>query len=64
MTNKKNKANLLNEQQIQKTLIRLAHEIVEKNSNLDHLVIIGIRIMLFLIIIISISKVCYYFRCY
>ena len=43
MTNKKNKANLLNKQQIQKTLIRLAHEIVEKNSNLDHLVIIGIR---------------------
>ena len=30
MTNKKNKANLLNKQQIQKTLIRLAHEIVEK----------------------------------
>lgn len=40
---KKIKADLLDEKQIQKTLVRLAHEIIEKNSNLDNLAIIGIR---------------------
>ena len=40
---KKIKADLLDEKQIQKTLVRLAHEIIEKNSNLDYLAIIGIR---------------------
>ena len=40
---KKIKADLLDEKQIQKTLIRLSHEIIEKNSNLDNLAIIGIR---------------------
>tara|TARA_Y100001970_G_scaffold228861_1_gene283636 strand:- start:5865 stop:6461 length:597 start_codon:yes stop_codon:yes gene_type:complete len=43
MVNKKNKAVLLNEKQINNTLIRLAHEIVEKNSNLDNIALIGIR---------------------
>ena len=40
---KKIKADLLDERQIQKTLLRLSHEIIEKNSNLDNLAIIGIR---------------------
>ena len=40
---KKIKADLLDEKQIQKTLIRLSHEIIEKNSDLDNLAIIGIR---------------------
>ena len=40
---KKIKADLLDEKQIEKTLVRLAHEIIEKNSNLDNLAIIGIR---------------------
>jgi len=40
---KKIKADLLDEKQIQKTLVRLAHEIIEKNSDLDNLAIIGIR---------------------
>ena len=40
---KKIKADLLDEKQIRKTLVRLAHEIIEKNSNLDNLAIIGIR---------------------
>lgn len=39
----KNKAILLNANKINRTLIRLAHEIVEKNSNLEELAIIGIR---------------------
>ena len=43
MVNKKNKAVLLNKKQINNTLIRLAHEIVEKNSNLDNIALIGIR---------------------
>ena len=43
MVNKKNKAILLDKNQIQKSLIRLAHEIIEKNSNLDNVSIIGIR---------------------
>ena len=43
MANKKIKANLLDEKQIQKTLVRLSHEIIEKNSNLKNLAIIGIR---------------------
>lgn len=43
MTSKKIKASLLDEKQIQKTLVRLAHEIIEKNPNLENLAIIGIR---------------------
>ena len=43
MANKKIKANLLDTSQIEKTLVRLAHEIAEKNSNLDNLAIVGIR---------------------
>ena len=43
MVNKKDKATLLDKKQINKTLIRLAHEIIEKNSNLDNVAIIGIR---------------------
>ena len=43
MTNKKIKVNILDEKQIQKTLIRLSHEIIEKNSNLENLAIVGIR---------------------
>ena len=43
MINKKSKAILLDKNQINKTLIRLAHEIIEKNSNLDDVAIIGIR---------------------
>ena len=43
MINKKNKAILLDKNQIQKSLIRLAHEIIEKNSDLDNVSIIGIR---------------------
>jgi len=39
----KNKANLLNEDKIKRTLTRLAHEIIEKNSNFENLAIIGIR---------------------
>ena len=39
----KNKAILLNADKINRTLVRLAHEIVEKNLNLDKLAIIGIR---------------------
>ena len=39
----KNKAILLNANKINRNLIRLAHEIVEKNSNLEELAIIGIR---------------------
>ena len=39
----KNKANLLDESKIKRTLIRLAHEIIEKNSDLENLAIIGIR---------------------
>tara|TARA_B110000263_G_scaffold36037_1_gene27715 strand:- start:163 stop:720 length:558 start_codon:yes stop_codon:yes gene_type:complete len=43
MVNKKDKAILLDRKQINKTLIRLAHEIIEKNFNLDNVAIIGIR---------------------
>jgi len=39
----KNKANLLNADKIKRILIRLAHEIIEKNPNLKDLAIIGIR---------------------
>tara|TARA_B100000029_G_scaffold111853_1_gene103926 strand:+ start:869 stop:1414 length:546 start_codon:yes stop_codon:yes gene_type:complete len=39
----KSKANLLDESKIKRTLIRLAHEIIEKNSDLENLAIIGIR---------------------
>ena len=39
----KNKANLLDADKINKTLVRLSHEIVEKNPNLKDLAIIGIR---------------------
>ena len=39
----KSKANLLDANKIDKTLIRLSHEIVEKNPNLKDLAIIGIR---------------------
>ena len=39
----KNKANLLDTDKINRTLVRLAHEIIEKNSNLENLAIIGIR---------------------
>ena len=39
----KNKANLLYSDKINKTLVRLSHEIVEKNPNLKDLAIIGIR---------------------
>ena len=43
MVNKIDKAVLLDKKQIGKTLIRLAHEIIEKNTNLDNLAIVGIR---------------------
>ena len=43
MVNKKDKAILLDKKQIQKTLVRLAHEIIEKNSNLENIAIVGIR---------------------
>ena len=43
MVNKIDKAVLLDKKQINKTLIRLAHEIIEKNTNLDNLAIVGIR---------------------
>ncbi len=39
----KNKANLLDVEKINKTLVRLSHEIIEKNPNLKNLAIIGIR---------------------
>ena len=39
----KNKANLLDADKIKKTLVRLGHEIIEKNPNLKDLAIIGIR---------------------
>jgi pyrimidine operon attenuation protein/uracil phosphoribosyltransferase len=39
----KNKANLLDVEKINKTLVRLSHEIIEKNPNLKDLAIIGIR---------------------
>ena len=43
MVDKIDKAVLLDKKQIGKTLIRLAHEIIEKNTNLDNLAIVGIR---------------------
>jgi len=39
----KNKANLLDDKKINRTLTRLAHEIIEKNPNFEDLAIIGIR---------------------
>ena len=39
----KNKANLLDADKIKRTLVRLGHEIIEKNPNLKDLAIIGIR---------------------
>ena len=43
MVKKNYKAILLDNDQISKTLTRLSHEIIEKNSNLDNLALIGIR---------------------
>ena len=37
------KAKLLGKNQIQRTMIRMAHEIIEKNTNLKNMVLIGIR---------------------
>ena len=37
------KAKLLGKKEIQRTMVRLAHEIIEKNANLESLVLIGIR---------------------
>ena len=39
----KNKANLLDADKIKRTLVRLGHEIIEKNPNLNDFAIIGIR---------------------
>ena len=39
----KSKANLLDADKIRRTLVRLAHEIIEKNPNLEDLAVIGIR---------------------
>ena len=43
MVKKNHKAILLDADQINKTLTRLSHEIIEKNSNLDNLALVGIR---------------------
>jgi pyrimidine operon attenuation protein/uracil phosphoribosyltransferase len=40
---KKIKSKLLDKKEIQRTLVRLAHEIIENNDNLDDIVLIGIR---------------------
>ena len=40
---KKIKSKLSGKKEIKRTIVRLAYEIIEKNSNLDDLVIIGIR---------------------
>ncbi len=37
------KAQLMSASEIERTLVRLAHEIVEKNNGAEHLVLIGIR---------------------
>ena len=37
------KATLLDKTKINRTLVRLAHEIIEKNPNTENLAIIGIR---------------------
>ena len=37
------KAKLLGKNKIQRTMIRMAHEIIEKNTNLENMVLIGIR---------------------
>ena len=37
------KAQLMSASEIERTLVRLAHEIVEKNSGIDHLGLVGIR---------------------
>ena len=39
----KKKATLLDKTKINRSLVRLAHEIVEKNPNTENLAIIGIR---------------------
>ena len=43
MVKKNNKAILLDGQQIDKTLTRLSHEIIEKNLDLENLALVGIR---------------------
>ena len=40
---KKIKSKLLGKMEIQRTLVRLAHEIIENNDNLDDIVLVGIR---------------------
>ena len=37
------KAILLDEQAIRRALTRIAHEIIEKNKGIDHLLLVGIR---------------------
>ncbi len=41
--NTKIKAKIIDEKGIKRTVIRLAHEIIERNSGVDNLVIVGIR---------------------
>jgi len=43
MASTKEKAQLMSESEIDRTLVRLAHEILERTSNLDNLAFIGIR---------------------
>ena len=40
---KKIKAKLLGPKQIHRSLVRLAHEIIEQNTDLEHLALVGIR---------------------
>ncbi len=37
------KAQLMSASEIERTLVRLAHEIIEKNNGIEHLVLIGIK---------------------
>ncbi|SVD79552.1 uncharacterized protein METZ01_LOCUS432406 [marine metagenome] len=37
------KAKLLDKNEIQRSMVRLAHEIIEKNSNLENVALVGIR---------------------
>ena len=37
------KAIVLDEQAIRRALTRIAHEIIEKNKGIDHLLLVGIR---------------------
>lgn len=37
------KAQLMSESEIERTIVRLAHEIIEKNNGSDHLALVGIR---------------------